>query len=177
MVQLSCKSAQDGSNYLQQVRTCIVPNLRAIRCRKVIRLAPKHWQHHLQACRQQPYRSQRSDQAAYKLQRQFRADSEMKSCCRDARANVNMSYVKPKPTAMQWKQVPQKRCGIAMQPVAALLGAPPSAGGPPAGLAALLPMASGSNDGGCSVWVCATELYVTYAKIAPNHGGVCASTL
>ena len=70
-----------------------------------------------------------------------------------------------------------------MQPVAALLGAPPSAGGPPAGLAALLPMASGSNDGGCSAWVCATELYVTYcsystyAKIAPNHGGVCASTL
>ena len=150
MVQLSCKSAQDGSNYLRQVRTCIVPHLRAIRCRKVIRLAPKHWQHHLQACRQQPYRSQRSYQAAYKLQKQFRADSEMKSCCRDVRASVNMSYVKPKPTAMQWKQVPQNRCGIAMQPVAALLGAPPSAGGPPAGLAALLPMASGCNNSGCS---------------------------
>jgi len=66
-------------------------------------------------------------------------------------AKLKMSYVKPKPTAMQWKQVPQKRCGIAMQPVAALLGAAPSGGGgPPAGLAALLPMACGCDDVECS---------------------------
>ncbi len=75
----------------------------------------------------------------------------MNCCCKDVGAKLKMSYVKPKPTAMQWKQVPQKRCGIAMQPVAALLGAAPSGGGgPPAGLAALLPMACGCNDVECS---------------------------